>query len=359
MRRLLRQSTLLFPLLAGCGSDDVVAPTDTALAPFWSLSLNHEAITLGLQAGLDTLRLVATPVGPNGAPIDGLGTVSFTTTNLNAVSIGADGLLTGHEATPGVTIVAFLTARGVTHADTATVAVTDDPGARRLGTFSIQPVAPDSAKFAVGGTYLEGYRNLTPTLLDTDGNPMEGIPVRYQSLDNTTGVIDTWSSTITGLRPGYFDIVANATVYGERFTDTLHYRIGYPGVVKPNIYGKMYAYLIYEIGTFYPQSLTVGTGAVVELQYSMGSYGYQADMIFDDPAGLDSVPEQYACVTYGLACGDVGSIEAFGPSDQFSYSDYDENRTRARRFTQPGVYPYHSQLWGTTGTIIVVDESTP
>lgn len=359
MRLTFRPTVLLFPLLAGCGSDEVVAPLGDGMTPFWALELNHEAITLGLQAGLDTLRLVATPLAADGAPIEDLGTVSFTTTNVNAVSIGADGLLTGLDATPGVVIVASLTARGVTHSDTATVAVTADPGALRLGTFSIQPVAPDSAKFALGGTYLETFRNLTPTLLDTDGNPIDGLPVHYQSLDQTTGLVDTWSSTITGLRPGYFNIVANATVYGERFTDTLRYRIGYPGLVKPSIYGKMYAYLIYEVGTFYPVVLTVGTGAVVELQYSMGSDGYLADMIFDNPAALDSVPEQYACTTHGLACGDVGSIEAFGPSAVFAYDDYDANRTRARRFTQPGTYPYHSELWGTGGTIIVVDESAP
>ncbi len=359
MRRLLCRTSLLFPLVTGCGSDGVVAPLTEGVTPFWALELNHAAITLGLQEGLDTLRLVATPLAADGSPIDGLGTVSFTTTNVNAVSVAGDGLLTGVEATPGVLIVASLTARGVTHTDTATVAVTDDPGTRRLGAFSIQPVAPDSAKFALGGTYLEANRNLTPTVLDTDGNPMDGVPIHYVSLDRTTGLVDTWSSTITGLRPGYFHIVATATVYGEVFTDTLRYRIGYPGVAKPNIYGKMYAYLIYDVGTYYPQTLTVGTGAVVELQYSMGG-GYQADMIFDDPAALDSVPEQYACVAYGLACGDVGNIEPFGPPLVLvDYLDYDANRSRARRFTQPGVYPYHSELWGTAGVIIVVDESTP
>ena len=354
------RSLLLLALVLGCGSEDPVDPTGDARQLYWSLDLNHQAVTLGLASDLDTLRLVATPHGPDGTPFTEPGVVRFTTSNSDVVSIDEDGLLTGKSATAGVLIVASMTAQGVTHSDTATVAVTEDPGATRLATFSIQPVAPDSAKFALGGSYTESFRNLAPVLLDSDGNSFEGAPIHFESLDQTTGLVDTWASTITGVRPGYFTIVARATVYGQEFTDSLRYRIGYPGVVKPKMYGKMYAYVNYQIGTILPAVMKVGTGAVMELEYAMGSDGYLADIVFDNPAVVEAVPEQYTCVTYELACDEAGNIEPFGPPVPLvDYVDYDKFRLRARRLTQPGTYHLSSAAWGTTATIVVVDESEP
>lgn len=359
MSNKLRPAVLLLALVPGCGSEDPVDPTAEGTALYWSLDLNHQAITMGLATELDTLRLVATPRAPDGSAIEGLQTATFTTTNSDVVSIDSDGLLTAKAATAGVVIVASLTAQGVTHTDTAMVAITEDPGATRLAAFSIQPLAGDSAKFALGGTYTESFRNLTPSLLDGDGNPLEGLPIRYESQDITTGIIDGWAASITGIRPGYFTIVATTTVYGQQFTDSLRYRIGYPGVVKPKMYGKMYAYVTYQIGTILPTIMRVGVGAVMELEYAMGSDGYQADLVFDTPEFVDSVPEQYSCVNYQIACDDVGNIEPFGPPLPYNYADYDTNRLRARRLTHPGTYTLHSAIWGTTTTIIVVDESTP
>jgi hypothetical protein len=355
-----RHAVLLLALLPGCGSEGTVEPTGGGNQVYWSLALNHRAITLGLANELDTLRLVATPHASDGTTIDGLAAPAFTTSNSDVVTIDADGLLTARAATTGVMIVASLTAQGVTHTDTAMVMVTGDPGATRLGTFSIQPVAPDSAKFALGGTFTEPFRNLIPTLLDSDGTPLEGIPVRYDSRDNTTALVDSWSATITGIRPGYFTIVATATVYGQQFTDSLRYRIGLPAVAKPKMYGKMYSYVTYEVGTILPSVMKVGTGAVMELEYAMGDGGYKADIVFDNPAPVEAVPEQYSCVTYGMACDEGGNIEPFGPPTPLvDYLDYDKNRTRARRLTQPGTYHLSSATWGTTATIIVVDESVP
>jgi hypothetical protein len=361
MRTLLRPAVLLLlPLIGGCGSDDPVDPTSNGIRPYWSLQLNHKAITLGLNSEVDTLRLVATPFAPDGSTLDEIGVVTFTSSNTDVVTVEADGLLTGIGTTSGVMIVASMTAQGVTHADTATVAVTDDPGAIRLASFSIDPIPPDSAKFAVGGSYTESFRNLTPILLDTDGNPMEGLPVFFQSLDLTTALVDNWSSSVTGLRPGYLDIAARTTVYGEQFVDTLHYRIGYPGVIRPKMYGKMYAYITYPIGTFSPRVMRVGVGAVMELEYAMGGDGSLADVVFDNPAVVEAVPEQYSCVTYEIACEDAGNIEPFGPpAPLIDYMDYDRNRLRARRLTQAGTYNLSSATWGTTATIIVVDESEP
>lgn len=360
MRNLLRPASLLLPLALGCGSDDPVDPTTDGLTPYWALQLNHAAITLGLNSEVDTLRLVATPVGPDGTALAEPGIVSFTTTNSDVVSVGQDGLLTGLSPTSGVVVVATMTAQGVTHSDTAMVAVTDDPGSLRLASFSIQPVAPDSAKFALGGSYTESFRNLTPILVDTDGNPMEGAPIHFESLDITTALVDPWASTITGLRVGEFDIAARTTVYGQVFVDTLHFRIGYPGVVRPKMYGKMYAYITYQVGTIAPKVMRVGTGAVMELEYAMGGDGYQADIVFDNPAPVEAVPEQYSCLNYEIDCEAAGNIEPFGPPAVYTdYTEYDRNRLRARRLTQPGTYQLSSATWGTTATIIVVDESTP
>ena len=96
-----RAALALSLLLPACGSDDVVSPVDTSAESFWALRLDRRAVTLGIAAPYDTLRLVATPVSSSGEPIEGPKPATFTTTNINTVAVHADGRRSGQGAHPG------------------------------------------------------------------------------------------------------------------------------------------------------------------------------------------------------------------------------------------------------------------
>jgi hypothetical protein len=352
----LATAALVFTL--GCGSDDVVSPVNTSAAAFWELRLERSAVTMALASPYDTLQLVATPRTASGVPIDNLPAVTFSTTNVNTVQVDATGLLTAVGLTPGTQIIASLTADGVTHADTATVAVTPDPGALLVTSFSIQPVPPDSARMALGGTVLETNRTLTPIVLDASGNPVFDLPIRYATLDETTAIIDRWGGAVTGISLGYVPMVATITAYGRTFADTVQYRIGLPAYTQVHIHGPLYAYVRYEVGSFDPDSVTVGTGAVIEWVDAGRLPGTMSDITFDpvQAEALDSVPESTSCSYNPIDCGATGNVPPFGPVDG---EDYFLTYSRARRFTQPGVYRYTNTLSGTHGVVVVVDETAP
>ena len=345
-------------LILACGSDDVVSPLNNSASAFWELRLERSAVTLALASPYDTLQLVATPRTASGVPIDGLPAVRFTTTNVNTVQVDATGLLTAVGLSPGTIIIASLTADGVTHADTATVAVTPDPGALLITSFSIQPVPPDSARMALGGTLSQTNRTLTPIVMDAGGNQVFDLPVRYATLDERTATIDRWGGAITGVNLGYVPLVATMTAYGRSFADTVQYRIGLPAFTKVYIHGPLYAYVQYQVGSFDPDSVTVGTGAVIEWWDAGRLEGTKSDITFDpvQAQALDSVPESSACTNYGVDCDGTGNVPPFGP---VTGEDYWPTATRARRFTQPGVYHYTNTISGTHGVIVVVDETAP
>jgi hypothetical protein len=163
---------------------------------------------------------------------------------------------------------------------------------------------------------------------------------------------------VTGVDLGYVPLVATMTAYGRSFADTVQYRIGLPAYTKVQIHGPLYAYVPYEEGSFDPESVTVGTGAVIEWWDAGRIQGTKTDITFDpvQAQALDSVPEGYSCVNYAVDCGGTGSVPAFGPVEG---EDYFLTATRGRRFTQPGVYRYTNTLWGTHGVVVVQDETAP
>jgi hypothetical protein len=346
-----RGALLLALLLSpGCRADSVVEPTGSDDV-FWSLTLDHRALTLGLGSSWETQQLTATPRNASGQALEGLPAPTFSTTNVNTVQVTPAGLLTASGLTASTLVVASLTTGGVTHADTATVAVTPDPAGLVLSSLSIHPVAPDSAKFALGGTILEPFRTLTPTALDQNGAPLLGLPVRYTSLDLRVARIDPWSGTITGVSIGPVSFVATTTAYGVTLADTLPYTIGYPGNVELEISFPRHGF---KMGSFLPDRISIGVGGVIAWRNSTG--GEFVDITFDDPTNVGAVPEYDACAI-GAPC-DAGDVPAFGyPEIIVDFDDFLRNWTRARRFNAPGTYHYRSTLMGTEGTIVVVDES--
>ncbi|MCR4339461.1 MAG: hypothetical protein NUW01_06200 [Gemmatimonadaceae bacterium] len=323
------------------------------MGAYWALELNHRAATISTVAPNQTIQLTATPRSVAGDPIAGLGAVTFTSGNPDVVHVDADGLVTAKGPTFGVLVIAQLTATGITHADTAMVQVTADPP-RTLATFSIQPVAPDSAKFALGGTFTQSFRALGAVARDTDGNQIFGLPVHFASLDRTTATIDPRSGSIAGIRPGSVRLVATTTAYGITRADTVSFRIGLPLIVDVLIRDSVLLATTPSPNLFTPGTVTIGTGGVVRWTNATTD---STDVTFDNPANVTAVPEWENCLFFGAPC-DAGNIAPFAWGGNFDdFSDLVMNLQRVRRFAAPGVYRYRSTRFGMAGTIVVVDES--
>ena len=63
--------------LAGCGSDTTGPPPRNATQAYWALRLQYHAVALALTPPYDTVQLTATPVNAAGAPLPGLGPVTY------------------------------------------------------------------------------------------------------------------------------------------------------------------------------------------------------------------------------------------------------------------------------------------
>jgi hypothetical protein len=162
------------------------------------------------------------------------------------------------------------------------------------------------------------------------------------TIDRTTGLLQP-------LRPGHLLVIATATAYGVAKTDTLPFTIGYPVALALTITAQKTASGQIVSG-FTPQRLVLGPGGRV---FMSNATDVPTDITFDDPTNVAQVDEYcqppYTTILPGL-CGS-GNVDAFskGPGGP---------GLRARRFPVPGTYTYHSTIFGTTGTIVVVDEPT-
>ena len=344
---------LIAAALAGCGQDPMTVPPEpTDSDVYWALQLEESAIGLTLVSPGESFQLSGVPRTASGAPLEGLGGPTFRSGNSDLVRVDAGGLVTALAPAIGVPVYATLTAQGITHRDTALVSVTADPP-QTLATFTIQPVAPDSAKFALGGSIVEPFRSLAATLLDTGGNPILGVPVRYRVLPTRVASIDPWSGTITGVQPGTFDIVASTTAFGVGMTDTLRYEIGLPLLIQVIVRDSITRPLSGP-NWFSPGKVRIGVGGVV---HWWNTQPFEAiDVVFEDPTDVAAVPEFEYCVVYGAPC-DAGNIPAFGITPEDDFIEQAKKMNRARRFPVPGTYRYRSTIFGTEGVVEVVPEN--
>ena len=331
----------------GCANDAVVSPqpaTDPGQR-FWALTLDHHAVTLSTAATFDTIRLTATPRTVTGAALADLPVVTFTSMDQDRVQVDSSGLVRATGSGIGISVIASLTQGDVTRADTVIINVTSDAPPPVFGGISIQPLEGDSAKNTVYATTV-----ITARIIDTDGADIPNAAVYYTSLDRTTAAIDPSTGVLFPVRPGHVTLVASATVYGVTKADTLLFTIGYPIVAfvsiapRANANGQI-------VNVFTPSAITIGPGAIVYFTTASTS---PTDITFDDPTNV--AEDVQDCPFVPSLCG-TGNIDAFAadPSDPAA-----SVVGRARRFPVPGTYLYHSTIFGTTGSIVVVnDGATP
>jgi hypothetical protein len=337
-------------VLTACASDAAVSPapiTDVARM-YWALTLDHHAVTLSTVAPYDTIRLTATPRTVSGEPLSDLPAPVFASLDLDRAAVSADGLVHVLKSGSRIPIMATLAVGNLRHADTVLINVTDVAPPPVLAALSIHPLAGDSAKSALAiSTTLEARA------IAGDSTAIFGLVVYYSSLDRTIATIDRTTGAVQALRVGHVMMIATATAYGVTKADTLPFTIGYPVLQYLSITAQHNANG-QTVGAFPPNSIIMGPGGAV---WFSNQTTIATDVTFDDPTNVLQV-DAYCVppfsILFPLLCGS-GNIEAFALDPEGPIAS---NGFRARRFPVPGTYPFHSTINGTSGTIVVVDEST-
>jgi len=331
--------------MAACGGDPAVTPPpqNNPETMFWQLTLNVRAATMSTAAPYDTLQLVATPRTASGTPITDLARPTFTSLDIDRAQVDTNGLVHVIGTGDQVLIVASLEDHNLMHADTLVLNITNETSPPTMASFTIHPAPGDSAK--VGST---STATVTARAYAADSTPIQDVSTYFSVSDPTTATIDRSAGIVTPVRPGHVTVYASTRTYGVTKVDTLPYTIGQPVlafiIITPQVQSNGQT-----IPLLTPDSAVLGPGAQVVFFNQLGS---PMDITFDDPTNVAS--DFFFCLIAPADCGS-GNIApwAYDPNDQSGYSAW-----RVRDFPVPGTYRFHSALFGTTGIIVIADEST-
>ena len=374
----------------GCGSD--VSGSSAAIPAYWALRLDQHAITLAVTPPYNTIQLHATPVTPEGTPIQNVEPVQYRILGGDtSVAVGAAGLVTAKlpsyqpasvEASLGYlasAVVASLTIGGVTLADTAVVVVTATAPVVPLASLSIQP-PPESIAVYRSGRWLNsgstGRQNVTQ--LDVHGDTIHNLNVHFASSKPNVASINTGVGSGPGDISGYVVggtvvITAQTWYYGVARRDSLQVTVGYPTTVGLSTIARTpFGSLTPELYWF---PLTTELAAPATVLFQNGSYTLPIDVVFDDPSDVkaDTAFANQVCSFYRFcfpvtAPGNIAPMSAdtvgTGAScaaAQFDGTTYVADSTcrsyivkgeQSRLFVKPGTYTYHTR-YGNGGQIIV------
>lgn len=364
--------SIVLLLLGGCTPETSGPRTVPITGAYWTLQLDQHAITLSVAAPTNTIQLHATPITVAGTPISGLGPVTYTASDTTVV-VSSTGLVTAHTPNAGTGNLAYVvaslqdTAQNLTHTDTAFIQTTAAGPAAPLAIFSIQPGPGDSARVTQGA----GRVTIPLHATDQQGNDISATLVTYfVTSDPTIGFLssDQYSANpsfavgmgagdaaVHGLMPGTVMVTASTWWYGISRVDTLRYIIGEP------IYRQIEVLFYVPFGQsknaayFQPGIVTIGVGGVVD--WDNGQQNQIAnppiDIVFDQPEAAAPACAWADCID--MTTSGSGNIAPFAWDPTLNTSDWASvaSGNRARTFTIPGTYRYHSSLYGVGGTIVV------
>jgi hypothetical protein len=354
-----------------CSGDRAATPFepatgDKAAGLYWSLTVNHKALTLSTVAPHDTVQLIATPRDANGNPIEGLGPITFTSDDTTKIVVGPTGLVRALRPSQESHVVVELSTGNVNHSVDVLIIAVPDSNPPVLGGVYFQPTPPDSATMGMtgdGGGLSIGYGRVQATTVkfvappvpfDTAGNPIPMLLAMCESTDEA--VIQTFCNPfvtiIAPLRPGRAKLIATATAFGVTKADTVDYTVTMPPyavVWLKRVPGTLGTTKI----ALDAAEVTIRKGGNVVWGNLTGA---PADIVFDDPSAA-AEHGAISCANAGVVDeGGSGDIAAFGVQQE-STTALSADNCRSRSFAAPGTYTYHSPLTGVTGKVIVTDAS--
>ena len=372
-------------LVAACGHDTTAPSTGQSF--YWQLQLNHHSVTLATVAPYDTIHLAVTPLDVNGKLLPTTAHPVYTASD-TSVTVDSSGLVQVHWSgsdAPPVTVISQLSvgdAHPVTLADTVVINIVDWSSASAVPTLDsliFRPVAGDSARRAViDTTAAQGTQIFDSAIAKTaNGAVIPNVLVRYKSSDSLIASFASPTSTtapqVTANQPGVVLLTAEATVYGKRRVDSLWYVVGYPlRVVVSYGTGELSNYV--GPGNPLPSNyltrgaVEVGQGGAVLWGNSIdGTTHDSLNIHFDDSTRISGLADtaQFPGL-YGpfkIPPGSGGNIPAFPAGVQFLSNTfvtllYDSTSSKARVFTEPGIYQWSSTLQGISGTVTAISNDS-
>jgi hypothetical protein len=313
------------------------------------LAFADHAINIATASPYDTLQVHVYAAMQDGSPVQG--TIIYSTKDTTKIRISPTGLLTALSPTSKAVIRASLTYNGVTRSDSAIVSVVDGLPIR-LQALSLQPAPGDSAKCSVQPCSATLSKNLELIRHDSAGNDMPGLAVTVWSSDTSLAKIVQAGSqaTVTPLAPGRVMLHVATNAYGVVKQDSLSFVVGWPIAALEDTYARMQTGTQDALLYFFPDTIVIGVGGCVMWQ-NMDSTR-TIDVTFDDPSAASTPTGAFGyCDLYGSARPGTGNIPPWHgePGNYLSWF-------AGRSFLHSGKYPFHSEVNGTSGVVIVCDE---
>jgi hypothetical protein len=334
-----------------CSSEKAdFTPSLDAHSFYATLAFTNHAINLATAAPYDTMQLHVRAEMQDGTPVPG--TVVYSTSD-DAVEISTDGLLTALHATTRTVIRASLTHNGLTRTDSAVVSVLNGSPVSLLKRLAIEPAPGDSAKMAsqLSIDFGQSNKNLNLVRNDSLGNDMPNLLVAVHSSDTTVAKVSQSGGhvVVKALQPGRVTLSVSTYAYGTTKQDSLPFVAGWPLSAALNVYARTVTGSKNTILDFFPGTYTVGVGACVV--WGNADTAQSIDVVFDDPSAV-TAPTGLCALVYSGADAGAGNIPAFHEKQPGQIL----TGFAGRSFLQAGRYPYHSDIYGTSGVIVVCDE---
>lgn len=255
--------SLSLGMLLGCGTDTVGPVRPSASQLLYTFQLNDHAANLALQSPDDTVRLMAIARAADGTVLSDVGSIQYIARDSN-VTVSSTGLVTAHYRTSRSTVVARVTAGGITLQDSAVIQVTPTSLASPLATLTLQAENADGdlEAPAVGRVDDDGYG--FNTILVFGATLLDG-----ETLCNMSSCTSPVLVSFTSSAPNI------ATVDQD-------------GVVHPKMVGRI---------TLYVSTYAYGVAKTDSLPFSVG-YSNRVNVLFQPdssvtPVGLFTLPQQF------------------------------------------------------------------
>lgn len=335
-----------------CHHADALNPTFDPSTFFAQLTVVEHAVTLSTTAPFDTVQLhVAATLGDGSTvPVP----VTYSASD-STITVDANGHVTAHYLTTSIAYVrASVTYGGVTRRDSVAFQVLSGglggsiTGVKLELPSGMPPQIPiDYFDNSTGAT--RGHVQLTGTAVGPSGEPHPEVFVVFTSDDSTIASIDAFGF-VSAVHPGYVTLRATASVYGTTYRDSLRLLVGptlYFGVV---VLDTVLPGSSAHITRVAPDTTWIGVeGTVFWSNYTPVAM----DINFANTIGVDSASFD---PLDGFPATGTGNIPAFGGPYALTTGDFITDFgsvVKARQFSQPGTYPYHSTLTGAHGVIVV------
>jgi len=352
--------------IAGCGGDSAGPGQIPEAQLFWSLEVNEHAVTFAIG---DTIYLHATALNPAGDSLPLVDAVQYQAGD-SSVSVTANGLVTAMHETVSRSKLTYViasvrdAARNLTLEDTVFIQVTSTRPSPGIETFALQPSDTNTARSLDVFGFTTLY--LAPTVLDSAGTPMSDVVVTLTSTDRSvmtvsnyvlgSGIVSPPSDfgQVQGVGPGTAVIHAEAWVYGVSKRDSI--RLKWENYISTQvlILSKTLSDSLLPVLYFYPQVVTVAPGGVVTWSTDQTD---SIDVVFDDPTHVDSAAPLNRPEFWPIPYSGTGNFSGlYVDTVAANNGDFDSYLFRvrkARRFTVPGTYNYHSVIYGSTGKVVV------